>query len=435
VLWPSGLSQEFHSVSAGFRYRITEGNAEATGVPFSSEGHTGVNATVEIPVDNHPRLASTWLLEPVRLPEARTGPALLYLYAGAKPFMPPGLPFQAIELSSSPPDLAGIYSLFRSYLFDFRVDHRAGPDLPLVLLIDERGFAHKIYASMPAGAELKADLVRMKEPDRARLALPFEGRYATLPRRNYFRLGAAFYWAGYRDAALVYLSEVVQTSPDNAKAHLALGQLYLEKGGLADARTHLEIATRLNPASADAWMNLGSLEAAAGNHRAALNNFERALSIAPDSVFALVSAAREKGKLGDVQQAEQMLDRAIELDPSNADAANQMGLVLAGQGRLDEALKSFKQAIASQRNHTDAINNLGVIYMELQKPQEAIAAFRYGIEAAPDDETAYLNLARAYGVTGDRERARAVLEHLLQRKPGNAAARRGLDELGGDPFR
>jgi len=182
-------------------------------------------------------------------------------------------------------------------------------------------------------------------------------------------------------------------------------------------------------------MNLGSLEAAAGNHRAALNNFEKALSIAPNSVFALVSAARERGKLGDVRQAEEMLSRAIQLDPANADAANQMGLLLAGEGRLNEALKSFQQAIAFQRNHTGAINNLGVIYMELQKPQEAIAAFRYGIEAAPDDETAYLNLARAYGVTGDRERARTILQELLLRKPDNSAARKGLDELGGYPLR
>ena len=435
VLWPSGLSQEFHNLSAGYRYRITEGDAEAVGVRFSSEAHTGVNAALGIPVDNRPSLASTWLLEPIPLPDARTGPALLCLYTGRKPVVPADAPFQAIDLSSSPPDLAGIYSVFRSYLFDFRVDHRAGLELPLLLLIDERGFAHKIYASMPAAAELKSDLVRMKEPDRARLALPFDGRYTTPPRRNYFRLGAAFYWAGYRDAALVYLSEVVRTSPGNAKAHLAIGQLYLEKRGLADARTHLEIAMRLNPASADAWMNLGSLEAAAGNHRAALNNFEKALSIAPNSVFALVSAARERGKLGDVRQAEEMLNRALQLDPANADAANQMGLLLAGEGRLNEALKSFKQAIAFQRNHTGAINNLGVIYMELQKPQEAIAAFRYGIEAAPDDETAYLNLARAYGVTGDRERARTILQELLLRKPDNSAARKGLDELGGYPLR
>jgi Tfp pilus assembly protein PilF len=180
---------------------------------------------------------------------------------------------------------------------------------------------------------------------------------------------------------------------------------------------------------------MGSLEAAAGTHRAALISFEKALSIEPGSVFVLVSAAREHGKLGDAREAEQMLSRAIGLDPANADAANQMGLLLAGQGRLAEALKWFQQAIASRRDHAGAINNLGVIYMELQKPQEAIAAFRFGIEAVPDDETAHLNLARAYGVTGDRERARAILQQLLLSKPASAAARKGLDELGNVPLR
>jgi Flp pilus assembly protein TadD len=435
VVWPSGLTQEFQNLAAGFRYRITEGEAEWTSVRFA--GVAGVTAAPGIPVDNQPRLVSTWLLEPVPLPEVRTGPALLYLYVGARPSTPTGLPVQALDLGASPPDLAAMYSVLRTYLFDYRagVDYRSGLDLPLLLLIDERGLAHKIYASMPAAAELRADLVRMREPDRARLALPFKGRYATPPHRNCLRLGAAFYWAGYNDAALIYLSEVVRTSPGNAKAHMALGQIHLEAGALAAARTHLETAARLNPASADVWTNLGSLEAAAGNHRAALMNFEKALSLAPDSVFVLVAAAREHGKTGDSQEAEQMLNRAIGLDSSNADAANQMGLLLAGQGRLEEALKRFQQAIASRRDHAGAINNLGVIYMELRKPQEAIAAFRYGVEAAPEDETAYLNLARAYGVTGDRERARAVLRQLLLHKPGNTAARRGLEELESDPLR
>jgi tetratricopeptide (TPR) repeat protein len=435
VLWPSGLTQEIHNLAAGSRYQITEGAAEWTSDRFVSAARAVADGAAGIPVDNQPGLSSTWLLEPVPLPEVRTGPALLCLYAGTKPATPTGLPFQALDLGAAPPEAAAMYSLFRSYLFDYRVDYRAGLELPLPLLIDKRGFVHKIYASVPADAELRRDLIRMREPDRARLALPFDGRYVTLPHRNYLRLGAAFLWAGYNDAALVYLSEVVRTSPDNAKAHLAVGQIHLEAGRPADARTHLETAARLNPASADVWTNLGSLEAAAGNHRAALMNFEKALSIAPGSVFVLVSAAREHGKLGDAQEAEQMLSRAIELDPANADAANQMGLLLAGQGRLEEALKRFQQAIASQRNHAGAINNLGVIYMELQKPQEAIAAFRYGIESAPDDETAYLNLARAYGVTGDRERAGAILRELLLRKPGNTAARRGLDELGSDPLR
>jgi type IV pilus assembly protein PilF len=92
-------------------------------------------------------------------------------------------------------------------------------------------------------------------------------------------------------------------------------------------------------------------------------------------------------------------------------------------------VECFQRAIAAERNHSGAINNLGVLYVRMQKIQDAIAAFRYGIEVAPDEEIFYLNLARAYAASGDRAKARAILEQLLDRQPGNVEAKKGLSEL------
>jgi len=66
----------------------------------------------------------------------------------------------------------------------------------------------------------------------------------------------------------------------------------------------------------------------------------------------------------------------------------------------------------------------------LEQPKDAIAAFRYGMRVAPDDEAAYVNLARAYVVSGDRARAREILQQLISRRPDSTVARRGLAELG-----
>ena len=64
------------------------------------------------------------------------------------------------------------------------------------------------------------------------------------------------------------------------------------------------------------------------------------------------------------------------------------------------------------------------------QPNDAVAAFRYGIGLNPDDDELYLNLARIYVIMGEREKARAVLEELMERKPGNATATKALAELG-----
>ncbi len=49
----------------------------------------------------------------------------------------------------------------------------------------------------------------------------------------------------------------------------------------------------------------------------------------------------------------------------------------------------------------------------------------------PDDDELYLNLARIYVTMGERDKARAVLDELMERKPGNATATKALGGIGG----
>ena len=100
----------------------------------------------------------------------------------------------------------------------------------MLILIDERGLAHKVYPDVPSESHLREDLRLLTAKDRQRLALPFPGQYYTAPRRNHFRLGAAFFWAGYPEQALVYLNEVIREQPDNGKAQLAVGYIHMEAG-------------------------------------------------------------------------------------------------------------------------------------------------------------------------------------------------------------
>jgi predicted Zn-dependent protease len=63
------------------------------------------------------------------------------------------------------------------------------------------------------------------------------------------------------------------------------------------------------------------------------------------------------------------------------------------------------------------------------KVNDAIAAFEYGMRAAPDADILYLNLGRTYTRLGKIDRARQVMQQLLDRKPENATARHALQEL------
>jgi Flp pilus assembly protein TadD len=424
IRWPSGLMQEFTDLEAGFLYYVGEGVNELRREPFTPR--QPLPAGLPLPPDNRPPFEETWLVVPVPLPENRRGPGFVLLTAGADAKLPAGMPSEVLNLSRESPDVASCYALFCRYLFDYRADL----SLPMLVLIDEHSLVHKVYPAVPTERHLLKDLKLMRERDRMGLSLPFPGQYYSAPHRNNFRLGAAFFWAGYPEQALIYLNAVIREQPDNGKTHLAIGHIHLEAGRDGPAREHLERAVALMPNSADAWNNLGSLEMAAKNYHAALQDFGKALALDPNGSFSLVGAGQAHAALGEDASAEPLFRRALARNDNDADAANQLGLLLVRGNHLEEALLAFQQAIAAQRNHASAINNLGVLYMQMQKVDDAVGTFRYGLEVAPDDETLYMNLARVYARAGDRGRARGILHQLLSRKPGNSVAMRALRELG-----
>jgi tetratricopeptide (TPR) repeat protein len=423
IQWPSGLRQEFRNLDAGFRYSLTEGDAQPRREPFA--GRRELQPVPAISPDNRPPFEETWLLLPVPIPQQRRGPGFVLLSSDSKLALPSGVPGQVLDLSRESPDVAASYSLFRRYLFDYRSPLL----LPMLILIDESGLAHKVYPAVPSGSRLMEDLRLLKAKDRQRLAVPFSGAYYNQPQRNHFRLGAAFFWAGYPEQALVYLDAVIREQPDNGKAQLAVGYIHLEAGRADAAREHLERAVLLLPNYPDAWIYLGRLETRVKQYPAALKDFEHALELDPKSSYALLSAGQTHAAMGDDSTAESLFRRAIENHGSAADAATQLGLLLVRQNRLDEAREAFQKAITVQPDHVSAINNLGVLYMQMHQVQDAVAAFRYGIEVAPDEDISYLNLARVYARQGDRTKAGDILRQLLARMPSNQAAIKSLREL------
>ena len=402
ITWPSGEKQVFKNLTAGFRFDIKEGDtaavhraAFAARRPMSASPVAGVNAPV---------FEDTWLVEPVPIPERRKGPAFLALTAAD---------------FTAQPDLAAQYALFRRYLFEWRTPLEA----PLMLLLDSEGRAVKIYAQRPDPAAIARDLVKHGE------ALPFAGRYFLRPHRNYYRLGAAFYLAGFPDQSVVYFEEMLRQNPANDKALNALGQIALEASNPAKARPYLERAVAANPRSFEAWNNLGGVAFQQNNGGEALAHYERALELRPQSANAMVNCGQAQLKLNHPIEAAELFERAAAADPSDPEPLTQLGLLAAQASRDAEARDYFKKAISIRRDYAGAINNLGVLYTKMGQRNDAIAAFEYGIKEAPDEEILYLNLGRLYANERNWEGAARAMRRLLERKPGNAVALKALHDL------
>jgi Tfp pilus assembly protein PilF len=367
ITWPSGAVQDFSGLVCGRTYSVSEGSEAHAGAPFRER-----RAIESIPAigNNELKLHDTWLLEPVPLPKRQAGPGLFVV-------------------RESTPEL----EVFRRYLFDWRTSLK----LPFAMLLNESGDAVKVYGDgVPTDAQCKRDLTQLRQFSH-RLCLPFRGEYIREPRRDFFKFGAAFLWAGFVDEALPYLQRVLAHTPENPRVLVLVGQIHFQGQRFDEAEKYFRQAHALNPSSGTAMLGLASVAE----------------------------------KRNDLEGASSWYAKALQAEPQSAEAANRLGLAMAKQGRTEQARAYFEQAIASRRDYSDAINNLGVLYTNEGKVNDAIAAFQYGIQATPDEDILYLNLGRLYVKLEQTDKARAIMQELLDRKPENATARQALRDLNG----
>ncbi|MGC2660152.1 MAG: FG-GAP-like repeat-containing protein [Bryobacteraceae bacterium] len=281
------------------------------------------------------------------------------------------------------------YEIFRRYLFDWR----APLQIPFAMLLDATGEVVKVYGNAPGPAQVNADLKKIGTAG----ALPYRGDYLKRPRRDFFKFGAAYLWDGYYEQALPYLTRVLRQTPDNARVLVLVGQIHLEGSRPELAQSCFQKALASDARSVDALIGLGDVAAQNGNQ----------------------------------QKAVDWYSQAFDADPHSAEAANGLGLALAKVGQTDKAREYLEKAITLKRDYADAINNLGVLYTQLGKMNDAVAAFTYGVKVAPDHDILYLNLGRAYVQAGQIDKARGIMQQLLERQPDNVTARHALEELSG----
>jgi len=325
IRWPSGTEQVFESIAAGHVHLIEEESDHVVSEPF--DARRSFPRAAPIAVDNEPRLHTTWFLEPVPLPIARKAPGLLVV-------------------NPKDPD-AEMWAIFRRYLFDYRTDFNA----PMLLLIDSDGKARKIYAGMPSPVQIQADRAASGSGSPA---LPFPGDYlASTPRRDYFKLGAAFFGAGYPDCALPYLEEVMRRSPSE-RALTAIAQIQLDAGRLNDARSTAHRMLALPPQSSSAADSLGVRFADKGLFPEARDLFERAISIQRD----------------------------------NTSAINNLGVLYIKMGQVSDAVAAFRYGIRTAPDDDMLYLNLGRVYIQNGERDKARALMTEWLDRNPSNTAA-----------------------------------------------
>ncbi|MCU1243642.1 MAG: ASPIC/UnbV domain protein [Candidatus Acidoferrum typicum] len=480
VRWPSGLSQKFEQLPINSRIDLQEGVHDFAVKPFAASIASYAHPSKITTNEALSASSDTWLIEPLRAPDfslpdlagklislasLRGNPLLLHFWEAATPrcgeqlrilqknreaLSQHGLRIIGINVDASnelaaralatkehfafptllaTQEVIGIYNILYRYLFDRRRDLA----VPTSLLVDREGMIVKIYQGAITSERLLEDINSLPHTpeERTRKALPFPGTLHEKDafHRNDFTYGVALFQRGYLDQAASSFQQVIADKPSEPEAYYNLGTLYLRKNAFTEARQYLEQTVKLRPNYPEAWNNLGMIAAQQGQADDAIRNFRESLRQRPDYAIALLNLGNVYRRQGNFVEAEKLLKRALELEPENPEVHYNLGMLCARQEQLQAASEYLQRAITLRPDYPDALNNLGVFFVREERYPEAEEKFTTCIRVAPNFDQAYLNLARLYVILKEKEKARGVLQALLQQQPQHKMAQQALEML------
>jgi len=186
-------------------------------------------------------------------------------------------------------------------------------------------------------------------------AQPFAGHYCVAqPRRDYFKLGAAFFQAGYPDQALPYLDEVVRRSTESERALMAIAQIHLDAGRTDAARSAIRTLLASPARSAVAADNLG-------------------LHFADKGLYP---------------EARSLFQRAVEVQRNYAPALNNLGVLYLKMGQPSDAIAAFRFGIREAPDDDMLYLNLGRVYVQSGDRDKARAVIMEWLDRKPRSEKA-----------------------------------------------
>jgi len=162
----------------------------------------------------------------------------------------------------------------------------------------------------------------------------------------------------------------------------------------------------------------------AGDLDGAMANFHEAAEIDPEFAPAFTGIATVAMEQGNYEEAAAAAERAVALEPESYralhlryDAYRNLG----DQAKADAAAKALREAgdisEATSRIFREAVDAFEAGNMGIAK-----ARFHQALDLDPELVPAYANLAQIYNWEGDSERAAAMADEVLERRPDDVAA-------------
>ncbi len=172
------------------------------------------------------------------------------------------------------------------------------------------------------------------------------------------------------------LRSVLESNPDDVRAHLALANYYGEHARQADAITVLETARGQFPAVTSIPFQLGAMFEQTERFGEAEQMFRVVIEQDPEHAPALNYLGYMLAERGDrLSESVALIERALEMDPHNGSYLDSLGWAYFKLDRLDLAEPPLRAAGDLLQSNSVVQDHLGDLLQRLGRDDEAIAAW------------------------------------------------------------
>ena len=252
----------------------------------------------------------------------------------------------------------------------------------------------------------------------------FEGRLAVDVGRKDFK------------SAFQRLDSRLAKDPNDQRALLVAGQVYLAAGDQARAEGAWKKLLAINPGNNDAYDALGRMYANSGRLEAAEQQFATLADKGVETEYGLILAAVLAHGQGKLDVAKQRYEKALAANPQSAVAANNLAWIYAEEGgNLDVALNLAQTAKRAAPDNPNFIDTLGFVLLKKGLAPAAISEFQAAVNKSPKNATIQLHLAQAFAAAGQADDARVAAQKALAIDPAfpEASEARAIVERRGKP--
>ena len=209
--------------------------------------------------------------------------------------------------------------------------------------------------------------------------------------------------------------------PNNWKAQIALGNLYLASGRFLDARSGAQTVLKGDPQNAEAQILLSSADAGLKDFAKAVPEAQSAIRMNPNLAASYVNLGGIEERNQNNAAAEQNFERAILLDSKSLPAMLALGNLYGREKRWLEAEKQFQAAIAADPKNPTARTGLANVYLLQGRKDAAEHVLRDAKEALTDTQSGYRILGDYYIANRENEKALAEFASLYSQYPTDAS--------------